>query len=92
MPSTICAPDSRSRRPIHSHAVMGCDRAMLGAAGPGLAHHAKPSVKAVGPLVDHADLTALLYVQVMRSPISSCPELDLAGRLPRSLTPALSRE
>jgi hypothetical protein len=51
---------------------------MLGAAGPGLAHHAKPSVKAVGPLVDHADLTALLYVQVMRSPISSCPELDLA--------------
>jgi hypothetical protein len=50
---------------------------MLGAAGPGPAHHAKPSVKAVGPLVDHADLTALLYVQVMRSPISLCHELDL---------------
>jgi phosphoserine phosphatase len=37
---------------------------MLEAAGLGIAYHAKPNVKASSRArIDHADLTALLYVQ-----------------------------
>ncbi|WP_366655154.1 phosphoserine phosphatase SerB [Fodinicurvata sp. EGI_FJ10296] len=40
------------------------DLAMIQAAGMGIAFHAKPSVKAAAPIViDHADLTSLLYLQ-----------------------------
>jgi phosphoserine phosphatase len=40
------------------------DLAMLGEAGLGVAYHAKPSVaEAAGARIDHADLTALLYIQ-----------------------------
>jgi phosphoserine phosphatase len=40
------------------------DLGMIGAAGMGVALHAKPSVAEVAPLrVDHGDLTALLYLQ-----------------------------
>jgi phosphoserine phosphatase len=40
------------------------DLAMLGEAGLGVAYHAKPSVAEVaGARIDHADLTALLYIQ-----------------------------
>jgi phosphoserine phosphatase len=40
------------------------DLAMLDAAGLGVAYHAKPTVKAASRArIDHADLTALLYVQ-----------------------------
>jgi phosphoserine phosphatase len=43
------------------------DLAMLGAAGLGIAYHAKPHVRAqIGNHVDHADLTALLYLQGYR--------------------------
>ncbi len=40
------------------------DLGMLAAAGAGVAMHAKPAVAAAAPLrIDHADLTALLYLQ-----------------------------
>ena len=40
------------------------DIAMLGAAGLGVAYHAKPAVRAAAPFrIDHGDLTALLYLQ-----------------------------
>ncbi len=40
------------------------DLAMLGAAGLGVAAHAKPAVAAAADVrIDHADLTALLYLQ-----------------------------
>jgi phosphoserine phosphatase len=43
------------------------DMDMIAAAGLGVAFHAKPAVAAVAPArIDHADLTALLYVQGYR--------------------------
>ena len=43
------------------------DLDMLTLAGSGVAVHAKPSVAAAAPMrVDHADLTALLYIQGYR--------------------------
>ena len=63
MRSTICASDSNPRRSIHL-GDRANDRAMLGAAGLGIAYRAKPSVKAMSHAgIDRADLTALLYAQ-----------------------------
>ena len=43
------------------------DLGMIGAAGLGVALHAKPAVAAAAPVrIDHADLTALLYLQGYR--------------------------
>ncbi|MEM9709281.1 MAG: phosphoserine phosphatase SerB [Pseudomonadota bacterium] len=43
------------------------DLGMIGAAGLGVALHAKPNVAAAAPVrIDHADLTALLYLQGYR--------------------------
>ena len=40
------------------------DLGMIGAAGLGVALHAKPAVAAAAPVrIDHGDLTALLYLQ-----------------------------
>ena len=44
------------------------DLPMLEAAGLGIAYHAKPHVQArIGHRIDHADLTALLYLQGYRA-------------------------
>jgi phosphoserine phosphatase len=40
---------------------------MVKAAGLGVAYHAKPKLAAIAPArIDHADLTALLYIQGYR--------------------------
>ncbi|MFZ3178016.1 MAG: HAD hydrolase family protein, partial [Methylovirgula sp.] len=51
------------------------DVAMLAEAGLGVAFHAQPAVAAAaGVRIDHADLTALLYVQgYRREEFCSCP-------------------
>jgi phosphoserine phosphatase len=62
----------RARFGLADHETMAVgdganDLAMLGEAGLGVAYHAKPAVaEAAAARIDHADLTALLYVQGYR--------------------------